>query len=144
MTVDLTITAKNRLAELERVGHAIAEFGTEHAVSSKALFEINLAVDELLTNTISYGYDGDAEHEIIVRLCLQADELLIEVEDDGRPFDPLTVDAPAVDQSLEDRRVGGLGVFLVRKVMDELAYRREHGRNILTMRKTMRAKESAA
>jgi anti-sigma regulatory factor (Ser/Thr protein kinase) len=96
---------------------------------------VNLALDEIVTNVISYAYGDARQHEILVHLALERGELAVCVVDDGRPFNP--VDAPPVDldADMKDRPIGGLGIQIVRSVMDALDYRREDGRNILTMRK---------
>ena len=134
---EATITIKNHLAELERFSQFIGEFATRHAIPAKAAFEIGLAVDEVLTNIISYAYDDDLPHQVTTRLLLTPAELRIEIEDDGRPFDPTTAAAPPIDQPLQQRTVGRLGLHLVRRVTDGLEYRRDGGKNVLTLRKAL-------
>jgi anti-sigma regulatory factor (Ser/Thr protein kinase) len=131
----ITIRLKNRLSELERVSRLVAEFAAQHQVPAPAAFDLAFAIDEVLTNVISYAYTDDQEHDIIVRLSQTAGELDVEVEDDGRPFDPLSVAEPRIDQPLEHRPVGGLGLHLVRAATDNLEYRREDGKNVLTIHK---------
>jgi len=129
-----SIQFKNNLSELERLNLILAEFGERYHLPSKVLFNLNLALEEILTNIISYGYDDREEHEIIVRLSLEQGELTVEVEDDGRPFNPLEALEPDLNKPLEERPVGGLGIHLVRKLMDELAYQRQEGRNLLLIK----------
>lgn len=131
------ITVKNQLSELERVSHIVEQFGERHGLPAQMVFEINLGLDEILTNVISYAYADGHAHEIVVRLVMTAEALTLEVEDDGRPFNPLDVPAADVTQTVEHRPIGGLGVHLVRKVMSELAYRRQHDKNVLVMKKRM-------
>ena len=100
-------------------------------------------MDELLTNTISYGYDDDEEHRIDLSLRLEGGTLVVEIADDGRAFDPLQAPEPDLGASLEERAVGGLGIYLVRKTMDGVAYRREGGRNVVTLTKQTAADEEA-
>jgi len=126
-----SIRFKNNLSELEKLNLVLAEFGERYHLPSKVLFNLNLALEEILTNIISYGYDDREEHEIIVRLSLEQGELTAEVEDDGLPFNPLEAPEPDLNKPLEERPVGGLGIHLVRKLMDELAYQRQEGRNLL-------------
>lgn len=132
------IVLTNQFTELERVAHEVEAFGEAHGLGAKSIFNVNLALDEILTNVISYGYPEGGEHVITVRLKLSAAELVIEVEDDGRPFNPLGTAAPDTEQSPDERPIGGLGLHLVRKVMDRLEYRREHGKNIFILTKVMR------
>jgi serine/threonine-protein kinase RsbW len=143
MSRQLTLTLRNDLAELERVADAVDAFGKSHNLPATALFDLHLALDEVLTNVVSYGYDDDGEHEIVVRLGMpvrHGSQLIeVEVEDDGRPFNPLDAPPPDVHASVEQRRIGGLGIYLVRRVMDDLEYRRQQDRNVLVMRKTVAA-----
>ena len=143
MSRQLTLTLKNDLAELARVSGVVDEFGERNAIPAAALFDLHLALDEILTNIVSYGYDDDHEHAIIVRLTLaaaqQPQRIDVEVEDDGRPFNPLEAPEPAVNRPLQERPIGGLGIYLVRRVMDSLEYRRQQGKNVLVMRKTLPA-----
>lgn len=130
-----TLRLKNRLSELERLDGFVGDFGDAHELPAKAVFELKLALDELVTNVISYGYDDSADHEIEVRLSHLGSELTAELEDDGRPFDPLSVAAPDVGQAIQERPIGGLGIYLARKATDALEYRRLDGRNLLVVRK---------
>ena len=97
------------------------------------VFRINLALEELGLNIMDYGLEN-AEQEIEITLTSDADSLVIEIMDEGRPFDPLN-DAPTpdLDGPVQDRRIGGLGIHLVRTMMDEMQYRREQGKNRLTL-----------
>ncbi len=130
----ICIQLKNNLSELESVNKVVAEFAERHHLSSQVLFNLNLALEEILTNVISYGYDDKDEHEITVRLFVEQGQLNVEVDDDGRPFNPLEAPEPDLSKSLEERPVGGLGIHLVRKLMDELEYRREEGRNLFLIK----------
>ncbi len=134
MTNTICIQLKNNLSELESVNKVVAEFAERHHLSSKVLFNLNLALEEILTNVISYAYDDKDEHQITVRLFLEQGQLNVEVEDDGRPFNPLEAPEPDLSKSLEERSVGGLGIHFVRKLMDELEYRREEGRNLFVIK----------
>jgi anti-sigma regulatory factor (Ser/Thr protein kinase) len=138
MSDALTVRVKNHLGELERVGGAIEAFGAAHRLPARAVFDLTLAVDEVLTNIIAYAFDDGGEHEIVVRVSMDDPArrvVTVEVEDDGHPFDPLQVAPPQLDRPLDERAIGGLGMHLVRKVTDSLAYRREQGKNRLVMRK---------
>jgi len=139
MTSATTIVLRNHVAELERVGQLVAAFGTEHQLPSQIVFDLTLALDEILTNIISYAYADQGNHEIVVRLSQQARTLIAEVEDDGRPFNPLEVPPPDLDAALADRPIGGLGLHLVRRVTDGLDYERAAGKNRLVLRKTLPA-----
>ena len=94
---------------------------------------MNLALEELWLNVVNYGHSGGF-HEVEIGLTSEASAVTIEITDDGKPFDPLN-DAPVPDVtgSLKDRAVGGLGIHLVRTMMDEMRYKREGGRNHLIL-----------
>ena len=131
----LEFSIVNDLRDIAGVGEKMGAFCAEHGLAEEVSFEVHLALDELLTNTIDYGYDNDNEHRIDLLLRLQGDTLTVEIADDGRAFDPLQAAEPDMGASLQDRARGGLGIYLVRKMMDSVAYRRQDGRNIVTLTK---------
>jgi len=135
MNEQMSILFKNTLSEIERLGQVVEEFAALHHLPPPLAFEINVALEEILTNVISYGYDDSNEHDIIVRLSCNEGEVTAEVEDDGRPFNPLGAAEPDTNKLLEERPVGGLGIHLVRKLMDRVEYRRPQGKNLLMMKK---------
>ena len=139
MTPAATVVLRNHVAELERVGQLVAAFGAAHRLPPQVVFDLTLALDEVLTNVIAYAYADHGDHEIVVRLSQQARTLIAEVEDDGRPFNPLEVPPPDLDAALADRPIGGLGLHLVRRVTDGLDYERAAGKNRLVLRKTLPA-----
>ena len=94
-----------------------------------------LVLDELLTNTVSYGFPDNGWHEILVGLDVAPGRVLLSVRDDGRAFDPLQAPEPELEAALEDRPVGGLGIHFVCQVADEVSYERERGWNVLTVTK---------
>jgi anti-sigma regulatory factor (Ser/Thr protein kinase) len=131
----LSITCPNRLAEIGRAAELIEVFGAAHGLSPDVVFKLNLALDEVMTNIISHAYDDEAEHQIAIGVALDGEGVSVRVEDDGRAFNPLDAPRPDLGLDLADRPIGGLGVHIVRSVMDALEYRREDARNILIMRK---------
>lgn len=135
----------NRLEEIPTLHARMEQLGEELDLSPEVVNAVNLSLDEVLTNLVMHGFDDDAEHHIDVRVALLDDDqqLRLEVEDDGRPFNPLE-EAPEPDTqaSLDERAIGGLGIFLVRQMMDHLEYRRVDGRNLLILVKSLQ--ENAA
>src|SRR5262245_23816818 len=123
----------NQFSEVEQAGQALIEFGESNGLSSDDMFSLNLALEEILVNIISYGYEDDKKHIIHVHLSLIEDEFAITVEDDAKEFNPLDAPEPDIDKPIEERPIGGLGIFLVRKMMDELVYKRSDGKNLLSM-----------
>ncbi len=135
MSQKISIELKNNLGQLERLSRILAEYGELHHLPSNALFAVNLALEEIITNVITYGYRDDDEHNIIIRINFNQDHLIIEVEDDGLPFNPLEAPEPDLKKPLEEREIGGLGIHLVRNLMEGLEYRRLEGKNLLIMKK---------
>jgi anti-sigma regulatory factor (Ser/Thr protein kinase) len=119
--------------QLERIAAEVEKIGEQEDWPQELVFRVNLALEELGLNIINYGHD-EGLHEIEFTVTSQAEAVTIEISDDGRPFDPLS-DAPVPDvsASIEDRRIGGLGVHLVRTMMDDLRYQRVGGRNHITL-----------
>jgi serine/threonine-protein kinase RsbW len=137
MREELEININNKLSELAQFHQTLAEFGQRHGLASRAMHDLNVALEEILINIISYGYTDNREHEIKVRLCAQPGEIRAEVEDDGQPFNPLAAPEPDTAQSLEKRTIGGLGIHLVRTLMDGLEYQRREGKNLFRMQKNL-------
>ena len=123
----------NDLGQIVDAAARIDAFCARLGLAEEIAFEVNLAVDELVTNTISY--DDEGEHRIELVLRLEDGALVFEIADDGRAFDPLQAPAPDIGASLQDRAIRGLGTYLVRKTMDGVTYRRQDGRNVVTLTK---------
>jgi len=131
MHEEIRLTLRNDVRELARV-HSLASRVLERgSIAADAVYATQLALEEILSNVIRHGYEETGSHEISVHLRVGDGAVDLEVEDDGREFDPLS--APEVDLGvpLEERRVGGLGIHLLRKMASEIRYRRADGRNHL-------------
>ena len=129
----LQLSVAADLKEIERVNTGFQAFATEQNVAAAAIQKVCVVFDELLNNIISYGFDDDANHEITVEVLVHRDRLLIEVSDDGIPFNPFDRVGPDITLSLEEREIGGLGVFLVTEMMDDCHYQRHSNKNSVTM-----------
>jgi len=131
MSASASLKIAPKMDELEQITAIVEDLGEQDDWPPDLIFKVNLVLDELSVNIVNYG--GEAS-EIVVCLAADADEVRVEISDDGRPFDPLT-DAiePDLDAPLEERAIGGLGIHLVREMMDELHYSREDGKNRLAM-----------
>ena len=138
MTPSISVTLVNQLSEVKRLSRLVEAFGEAEGLGPEAVFSMNLALDEVVTNVIRYAHDDDGrQHPIVVRLALEQDVLTAQVEDDGRAFNPLEAPAPDIAASIDERPIGGLGIHLVRSLMNSVEYRREDGRNVLTMKKKL-------
>src|SRR5262249_31408350 len=116
----------------------VRQFGELHEVPSRTLYSVNLALDELVTNVLLYGYENPEGRDVVVRIVTAGGELVASVTDEGQPFNPLDAPKPNLDAPLEDRDLGGLGIHRVRSLMDYVTYSREEEKNVLTVRKRIR------
>jgi sigma-B regulation protein RsbU (phosphoserine phosphatase) len=130
------VILKNDTSEIGKLADAVAGFGKENSLTDDVIYDLNLALEEIVVNIISHGHEDKNEHQIIIYLELKDDEVILRVEDDGRPFDPMKIPEVDIEQPIEEREAGGLGIHLVRNLMDKVRYRREGGKNILIMSKT--------
>ena len=133
MSEKASLTITTTRDELKNIATFVEEVGAREDWPFELIFKVNLVLEELGINIMDYGHD-EGVHEIDIFLTSGDDAVTIEVVDDGRPFDPLN-DAPAVDveSSVQDRLIGGLGLHIVRTTMDEMSYKREQGKNHLTL-----------
>jgi len=134
----LELCIENDLAQLAVVRDHVGRFARQENLSREVVFAAKLALEELLTNTISYGY-GDKRGQLIeIRMEVRGGELIIHTVDGGLAFDPMKAKEPDTELSLKDRALGGLGVHLVKNLMDGVAYRHKDGKNHVTLRKNLR------
>lgn len=139
----LEVPIANDLGELARLAGMVDEFFEENNLPAKLAFNLNLCLDELITNIVSYGYDDDGPHEIEVNFVLDDGILVTEIVDDAKEYDPFTeAPEPDLDLDVDDRPIGGLGVFLVKEFMDTTEYRHVDGRNYTILRKNTAEQES--
>ncbi|MEI7638991.1 MAG: ATP-binding protein [Syntrophus sp. (in: bacteria)] len=112
---------------------ALSKWLKQHGMAAEKIPRVQLAVEEALVNIIRYAYEGQAG-DVELRGGIADDQrFVIEILDSGIPFDVYTLPKPDIHCSIKDRKVGGLGVFLIQRMVDELLYRREGDKNVLTM-----------
>lgn len=131
------ITIINEVKELEVLSMKLETLSEEWDISMAISLNLNLVLEELVTNIIFYGYDDKEVHEISIQLSLDNKVIQLQIEDDGREFNPLLLAEPNIDESIENRKIGGLGIFFVRKIMDHITYERKNNNNILTLTKNI-------
>jgi serine/threonine-protein kinase RsbW len=136
VTAETTIA--NRREDLSRVTQVVDELAHRHCLTPDVAADLNVALDEVLTNIIAYAYDDDEAHQIWIGFTIDEGAIEAEVVDDGRPFDPTTIPPPDRSASLHDRQVGGLGMHFVRHLMSEVGYTRARGRNHLRLKRRWR------
>ena len=133
MGESLSQTIGNTLTSLPPLMTTVNRFLDQHTIPSEAIFRVNLAIEEIVTNIIKYGYDDTAPHTISVNLTLFPDMIRLQLKDDGHSFDPLQTPEPNIHVPLDQRKLGGLGLHLVRETVSRIAYRRKNGANLLEM-----------
>ena len=132
-----TLLVKNQMLELNRVVAYLDELGEEWELSVPLVFSLNLVVEEALTNIILYGFDDQLEHTIEIDFKNDLDQLNITFIDDGIAYDPTLKEDPDISLSTEDRQIGGLGIFLIKKIMDKVEYKRKENKNFLILTKNI-------
>jgi anti-sigma regulatory factor (Ser/Thr protein kinase) len=137
------LVIRNHRDELGRVAHALDALGARHRLPPDVVADMHVALDEVLANIIAHAYADREAHEIRVALEVSPQALEAIVEDDGRPFDPLTAAAPDRSAALRSRPVGGLGIHFVRNLMTGVAYSRVGDRNRIVLTKSLSADRRA-
>jgi len=130
------------LSELVTLNQQFHAFGKATELSEKYIFEIIICLDELFTNIVFFGPEDNLEHTIFFTFALIDDVLTIKVEDKGIPYNPFEVKNPEKVNDLNSTQIGGLGLYIVKELMDEICYKRYRGKNKLTLKKFIRTDKS--
>jgi serine/threonine-protein kinase RsbW len=130
-----TLHLANDLSEVGRANDAFHALWESSNLPGELEGRVSLCLEEVLSNVIRHGCEAGKRYDIQVRWTILDEGIEVEVSDDARPFDPLSLPPPDINAPLEQRRAGGLGVFLVRKTMDEVHYEHRDGRNRFMFRK---------
>ena len=129
---------KNDMAELDKIHRFIEKLGRKLRLSKKYIVETNIALEEVVTNIIAYAYKDCRDQFIKISVIPPANgALVLRVEDNGRPFNPLKVKEPELTYDIENCDIGGLGIHLVRKLMDDVSYNYHECKNVLEMKKSI-------
>jgi anti-sigma regulatory factor (Ser/Thr protein kinase) len=132
----MELTLKNDLAEIPPAADEVERHLAGYGAPAEILYAARLVIEELVSNIIKYGYDDNGPHEIRINACIQDGTLVLEVSDDGHPFNPLDTPAPPLHLPAHERPIGGLGLHFIRSMTDSLDYKRHEGRNTVTVRKS--------
>ena len=133
----LSLSLPNNNAELTELKDRIEDFCQSHDFSMKDTFQITMFIEEIFVNIISYGFRDDKVHNIAIDLTYENDAITIEIEDDGVPFNPLTAEEPDLTSPVEESKVGGLGLHLIRCMCNDIQYKRTGNKNRLTIVKDL-------
>ena len=133
------ICIESSRAELYRIVALTDQFAAENDLPGGVVNDIQVALDEALSNIVAYGYETPAHGTILVRFAYLNDEVCIEIEDQARAFDPLQAPPPDLEADLACRQIGGLGIHLIKHLMDAVCYDRRDGKNLLRLTKRVPA-----
>jgi anti-sigma regulatory factor (Ser/Thr protein kinase) len=128
---------RNDPSEARQIGDWVEDFARRAGLSREVQNALDLALVEWVSNVISYAFDDSREHWIIIRLKRDETDVRVEIEDDGREFNPLTYPAADTSTPLETRPVGGLGIHMIGRLVDAVEYRRDDAKNTLTLVKRL-------
>jgi anti-sigma regulatory factor (Ser/Thr protein kinase) len=128
-----TLTLANQLSELDKLSQWVERLGEELVLSPRQVFHLNLALEEVVTNVMKYAYGPEVDSTIGVELEAGPEWVRVRVIDRGPEFNPLALPPPATAAPLEDRRIGGVGIYLTEQIMDKLSYARQGQLNVLTL-----------
>lgn len=131
------IVIKNEIAELERLAVFVEEVSEQLNLDAETTMNLNLALEEVVSNVILYAYPQKMSEFINVMASSDDKVLVFTITDKGEEFDPTKVEEADITLSAEDREIGGLGIFIVKNIMNEVTYQRLDGRNILTLKKNI-------
>jgi len=132
MSSSFVLTIRPDLDEIAGISTALEDVMKTHSFGEEEILDTQLAVEEAITNVIVHGYEG-REGEIVIACRATKGIVEIQIEDTAPPFDPLSLPEPDLTASVDDRKIGGLGIFLIRQVMDNIVYRHEDNKNILIL-----------
>jgi len=132
-----TLTLTNKISELEKIRDSLERLGEEWGVDPQTCMSVNLALEEAFTNIVHYAFEANDPQEVVIDMNKADDRLTITITDEGRPYDPTKNPEPDTSLPVEERPIGGLGIFLIRKIMDEVAYKRQGNKNHLTLVKQL-------
>ncbi len=129
--IEYSLTIENKLEEIETVSNFFEEKAKQQQISFDVIYKVQLIVDELITNIISYGYHDKKIHLINICFQLSNELIFLEIIDDGIPFNPLESPDVDVNLSIEDKKIGGLGIFFIKKFAKILNYELRENKNYL-------------
>jgi anti-sigma regulatory factor (Ser/Thr protein kinase) len=128
---------ENRIEELTSLAEQIDNLAEEWELSPALAMILNLVIEEAISNIIFYAFKDKVKHEIKISISLENKRLTIIITDNGIPFNPLEQQQPDISLPAGERPVGGLGIFLISQIMDEMNYERNKNENILTLTKSI-------
>ena len=131
------LVIKNEISEINKLAIFIEELGEELNLTPDLVFNLNLVLEEAVSNVILYAYPKEESQEISLLAKMSGSNLVFVLTDSGKEFDPTQAPDADITLSAEERQIGGLGIFLIRQIMNTVEYQRIDGKNILTLGKQL-------
>ena len=133
--MEKSIILANDISEISRLYEFIEELGNDFSLTPDIVFNLNLVLEEAVVNIINYAYPKEEHESIYLSARMHEGTIVLVLTDTGKEFDPTAVPEADVTLSAEERQIGGLGIFLIRQIMNEVKYERIEGKNVLTLEK---------
>ncbi|MDL2221812.1 ATP-binding protein [Parabacteroides sp. OttesenSCG-928-N08] len=131
------LVIKNEISEISHLATFVEEVGEALDLSPALVMSLNLVLEEAVSNVILYAYPKPEGEEVTIEAKMKEDYLVFIITDNGQPFDPTQVAEADITLSAEERPIGGLGIFLIKKIMNEIEYNRIDGNNVFTLKKKL-------
>lgn len=135
--MEKSIILANDISEIARLNEFVEEIVNDFSLSPEVIFNLNLVLEEAVVNIINYAYPKEEHEKIYLSAKLHNDSIILVLTDTGKEFDPTMVPDTDITLSADERPIGGLGIFLIRQIMNEVKYERIDGKNVLTLEKKL-------
>ena len=135
--MEKSIILTNDISEINKLSEFVEEIGNELSLAPDVAFNLNLVLEEAVVNIINYAYPKEEHQSIYLSATLHEGSIILVLTDTGVEFDPTMAPEADITLSAEERPIGGLGIFLIRQIMNEVRYDRIDGKNVLTMEKKL-------
>ncbi|MBR5803937.1 MAG: ATP-binding protein [Bacteroidaceae bacterium] len=135
--MEKSLILANDIAEISKLATFIDEIGEEFSLAPDVVFNLNLVLEEAVVNVINYAYPKEEHQSIYLSATLHEGSIVFVLTDTGKEFDPTQAPEADITLSAEERPIGGLGIFLIRQIMNEVKYQRIDGKNVLTLEKKL-------
>jgi anti-sigma regulatory factor (Ser/Thr protein kinase) len=135
--MEKSIILANDISEITRLYEFIEEIGNDFSLSPDIVFNLNLVLEEAVVNVINYAYPKEEHQYIYLSATMKDESIVLVLTDTGKEFDPTAAPEADITLSADERQIGGLGIFLIRQIMNEVKYERIEGKNVLTLEKKL-------
>lgn len=135
--MEKSIIFANDISEITRLYEFIEEIGNDFSLSPDIVFNLNLVLEEAVVNVINYAYPKEEHQYIYLSATMKDGSIVLVLTDTGKEFDPTAAPEADINLSADERQIGGLGIFLIRQIMNEVKYERIEGKNVLTLEKKL-------